>query len=237
MTPPASGRSHQPGRRFWRAPSPGDPRTAGAGGRIHGSREIEPALRCRPGILTNLPTCHTPPMGGIAHSPLRDADLVYALRSLTMFGAVLHLGAHPDDEDGGMMAYLSRGLGVRAVYWSATRGEGGQNRQGPERGEDANDGVDVGIRRQPAIVQVVMDNDQRGDAAGRGRRGATSRPSAAGPGAGSRTGRTRSGAGAAGPAPVPRGEPPGCPPPPGGRRRGWRARPARRRAASLRSTA
>jgi LmbE family N-acetylglucosaminyl deacetylase len=74
-------------------------------------------------------------MGGFTHSPLRDADLVYALRSLTMFGAVLHLGAHPDDEDGGMMAYLSRGLGVRAVYWSATRGEGGQNRQGPERDE------------------------------------------------------------------------------------------------------
>jgi LmbE family N-acetylglucosaminyl deacetylase len=33
------------------------------------------------------------------------------------------------------MAYLSRGLGVRTVYWSATRGEGGQNRTGPERGE------------------------------------------------------------------------------------------------------
>lgn len=52
-----------------------------------------------------------------------------------MAGAVLHLGAHPDDEDGGMLAYLSRRHGVRTVYWSATRGEGGQNRRGPETGE------------------------------------------------------------------------------------------------------
>jgi LmbE family N-acetylglucosaminyl deacetylase len=52
-----------------------------------------------------------------------------------MAGAVLHIGAHPDDEDSGLVAYLSHGLGVRAVYWSATRGEGGQNRRGAERGE------------------------------------------------------------------------------------------------------
>ncbi len=68
-------------------------------------------------------------------APLRNADLAYRLRSLSMAGAVLHLGSHPDDEDAGLMAYLSRGLGVRTVYWSATRGEGGQNRTGPERAE------------------------------------------------------------------------------------------------------
>ncbi|MGH2684115.1 MAG: PIG-L family deacetylase, partial [Actinomycetota bacterium] len=67
--------------------------------------------------------------------PLRNADLPYRLRGLGMAGAVLHLGAHPDDEEAGLVAYLSRGLGVRTVYWSATRGEGGQNRTGPERGE------------------------------------------------------------------------------------------------------
>lgn len=65
----------------------------------------------------------------------RNADLPYRLRSLGMACAVLHLGAHPDDEDAGLMAYLSRGQGVRTVYWSATRGEGGQNRTGPERAE------------------------------------------------------------------------------------------------------
>jgi LmbE family N-acetylglucosaminyl deacetylase len=52
-----------------------------------------------------------------------------------MAGAVLHIGAHPDDEDVGLMAYMARKLGVRTVYWSATRGEGGENRIGPYREE------------------------------------------------------------------------------------------------------
>ena len=64
-----------------------------------------------------------------------DLDLIYRLRGLAMGGAVLHLGAHPDDEDTGTLAYLSRGLSVETVYWSATRGEGGQNRIGRESGE------------------------------------------------------------------------------------------------------
>lgn len=34
-----------------------------------------------------------------------------------------------------MIVFASRGLGARAVYWSATRGEGGANASGPERAE------------------------------------------------------------------------------------------------------
>ncbi|RZB36143.1 MAG: hypothetical protein SRB2_02408 [Desulfobacteraceae bacterium Eth-SRB2] len=52
-----------------------------------------------------------------------------------MTGTVLHIGAHPDDEDIGLLSYMSHKFGVRAVYWSATRGEGGQNRIGPYKGE------------------------------------------------------------------------------------------------------
>jgi LmbE family N-acetylglucosaminyl deacetylase len=52
-----------------------------------------------------------------------------------MAGAVLHVGAHPDDEDSGLLAYLAHGLNVRTVYWSATRGEAGQNRLNSYRGE------------------------------------------------------------------------------------------------------
>ncbi|MFN2589202.1 MAG: PIG-L family deacetylase [Actinomycetota bacterium] len=63
------------------------------------------------------------------------SGLFFALRRLRMSGTLLHVGAHPDDEDIGMLAYLSRGLDIRTVYWSATRGEGGQNRHGPERAE------------------------------------------------------------------------------------------------------
>jgi LmbE family N-acetylglucosaminyl deacetylase len=67
--------------------------------------------------------------------PRNSERLVYRLRRLETAGTVLHVGAHPDDEDNGMLAYLSHGLGIRAVYWSATRGEGGQNRGGGERAE------------------------------------------------------------------------------------------------------
>ena len=35
--------------------------------------------------------------------------------------------AHPDDEDGTLLTYLSRGLGVRCTLLTLTRGEGGQN--------------------------------------------------------------------------------------------------------------
>lgn len=66
---------------------------------------------------------------------LRNFQLVYALHRIPMAAAVLHLGAHPDDEDTGMLALVSRGRGARAVYWSATRGEGAQNYVGPDRNE------------------------------------------------------------------------------------------------------
>ncbi len=70
----------------------------------------------------------------VAH-PGACSRLVDRIKSLRVAGAILHLGSHPDDEDGGMIAFSSRHLGARTVYWSATRGEGGQNRRGPERGE------------------------------------------------------------------------------------------------------
>jgi LmbE family N-acetylglucosaminyl deacetylase len=35
--------------------------------------------------------------------------------------------AHPDDEDGALLTYLSRGMGVRCTLFTLTRGEGGQN--------------------------------------------------------------------------------------------------------------
>src|SRR3954447_22221371 len=40
--------------------------------------------------------------------------------------------AHPDDEDGALLTYLSRGLGVRTSLFTLTRGEGGQNAMSAE---------------------------------------------------------------------------------------------------------
>jgi LmbE family N-acetylglucosaminyl deacetylase len=50
-------------------------------------------------------------------------------------GSVLYVGAHPDDENTALLAYLARGRGVRTAYLSLTRGDGGQNLLGTEKGE------------------------------------------------------------------------------------------------------
>lgn len=63
------------------------------------------------------------------------AQLHELLDRLNTVGTVLMLGAHPDDENTAVMAYFARGLHLRTVYFSATRGEGGQNRIGTEQGE------------------------------------------------------------------------------------------------------
>ncbi len=53
--------------------------------------------------------------------------LAQALRRLKTTASVMEIVAHPDDEDGGLLTYLSRGLGVRTILFTLTRGEGGQN--------------------------------------------------------------------------------------------------------------
>ena len=60
-----------------------------------------------------------------------------AIKRLGVVGSVLHTGAHPDDEDSGLLAYLARGRQVRTAYLSLTRGDGGQNVIGPELYEAA----------------------------------------------------------------------------------------------------
>jgi LmbE family N-acetylglucosaminyl deacetylase len=64
------------------------------------------------------------------------ASLLYLVRGLGSTGDVLYVGAHPDDEDSGLIAMLARGHGARVVCWSATRGEGGQNRVAPYAGRE-----------------------------------------------------------------------------------------------------
>jgi len=49
------------------------------------------------------------------------------LQKLHTRASLLMIVAHPDDEDGGMLTYESRGMGVRTGMLTLTRGEGGQN--------------------------------------------------------------------------------------------------------------
>jgi len=55
------------------------------------------------------------------------AGLTRLLRSLQTRASLMLFTAHPDDEDGGMLAYESRGLGARTSLMTLNRGEGGQN--------------------------------------------------------------------------------------------------------------
>lgn len=60
------------------------------------------------------------------------AGLAQALKRLDVVAGVLHTGAHPDDENSALLAWLSRGQGARTAYLSLTRGEGGVNLVGME---------------------------------------------------------------------------------------------------------
>ena len=55
------------------------------------------------------------------------AALWQSLQKLRTRASLLMVTAHPDDEDGGMLTYESRGQGVRATLLTLNRGEGGAN--------------------------------------------------------------------------------------------------------------
>src|SRR5881227_2187962 len=50
-----------------------------------------------------------------------------SLKKLNTRASLMMFTAHPDDEDGGMLAYESRGQGVRVALLTLNRGEGGAN--------------------------------------------------------------------------------------------------------------
>ncbi|MFC5862025.1 PIG-L family deacetylase [Acidicapsa dinghuensis] len=60
------------------------------------------------------------------------AALEQSLKRLSTWASVMDIVAHPDDEDGAMLTYESRGQGVRASLMTLTRGEGGQNAMGTD---------------------------------------------------------------------------------------------------------
>jgi len=55
------------------------------------------------------------------------AGLWQSLKRLQTTARVLYLTAHPDDEDGGTITWLSRGQGIEVTLLSLTRGESGAN--------------------------------------------------------------------------------------------------------------
>src|SRR5436190_20853052 len=70
------------------------------------------------------------------------------LKRLNTTASVMMIGAHPDDEDSSLLAYLARGENARTAYLSLTRGDGGQNIIGPELFES------LGVIRTEELLQA-----------------------------------------------------------------------------------
>ena len=70
------------------------------------------------------------------------------LKRLNTTKSVMHIGAHPDDEDSGLLAFLARGENARTAYLSLTRGDGGQNIIGSELFES------LGVIRTEELLQA-----------------------------------------------------------------------------------
>jgi len=69
-----------------------------------------------------------------APAPVPGAAILQELKSFRTLGTVLHIAAHPDDENTLLITYLAKGRNYRTGYLSLTRGDGGQNELGPEFG-------------------------------------------------------------------------------------------------------
>ena len=63
---------------------------------------------------------------------LTSAELFHEVQKLNFLGTALYVAAHPDDENTGLISYLSNHKKARTVYLSLTRGDGGQNLIGSE---------------------------------------------------------------------------------------------------------
>ncbi|GLU56767.1 hypothetical protein Dfri01_62280 [Dyadobacter frigoris] len=83
---------------------------------------------------------------------LSSSEIYQGIKKLNVLGSVLHIAAHPDDENTLMLSYMSKDQLVRTGYLSLTRGDGGQNLIGAEQG--ANIGV---IRTQELLGARKID--------------------------------------------------------------------------------
>ena len=85
-----------------------------------------------------------------------SADIYWQMQKLKVLGSVLYIGAHPDDENTQLLAYLSKGKMYRTAYLSLTRGDGGQNLIGDEQG------VELGlIRTQEMLAARKLDGAEQ----------------------------------------------------------------------------
>ena len=86
------------------------------------------ALQWHAGAQQPVPQYRIQPLTDLTGAPA----LSLALRKLTTIGTVVHMTAHPDDENNAALALYARHVGARVALVTATRGDGGQNEIGTE---------------------------------------------------------------------------------------------------------
>src|SRR5450631_2973346 len=77
---------------------------------------------------------------------LSSSDILLGLKKLEVLGSVLYIGAHPDDENTRLLAWLAKERLYRTGYLSLTRGDGGQNLIGNEQG------IELGLIRTQELL-------------------------------------------------------------------------------------
>ncbi len=77
---------------------------------------------------------------------LSSSDILLGIKKLNVLGSVLYIGAHPDDENTRLLAYLAKERLLRTGYLSLTRGDGGQNLIGNEQG------INLGLIRTQELL-------------------------------------------------------------------------------------
>jgi len=70
-----------------------------------------------------------------AQESASSSEILLGLKKLNVLGSVLYIAAHPDDENTAVLTYMSKSKLVNTAYLSLTRGDGGQNLLGYEKGD------------------------------------------------------------------------------------------------------
>ncbi len=109
-----------------------------------------------PSLVVGVSMIAGAPRDGRADEPISASSLLEDLRCFREMGSVLHIAAHPDDENTQLITYLARGRHYRTAYLSLTRGDGGQNVIGPEFFEEL--GV---IRTQELLAARRLDGGRQ----------------------------------------------------------------------------
>ena len=86
-------------------------------------------------LLLSLPSAAAVSADPRPLEPMNAGEIRLGLERMRVVGSALYVGAHPDDENTAMLAWLQNGKLVRTAYLSLTRGDGGQNLLGTEFGD------------------------------------------------------------------------------------------------------